>query len=153
MRAVSIQHKVQLNKLPFVYTFLLGLSLCFLNIYLASVFVFGSLVLNPMVLLINAQLMGKAQNRLKPMLLVVSLLALLVLNDIGVSILYEAPHTAEMDLWIKLTQLLGILPLLGIARKHIMHNHFVNTREKIVSLLILVLGSLGYYSASLAILF
>ena len=152
MTLLSLKKTFESRPMGQQYLFLVGILFCYFNIYLSTIFVFGSLFLNPMVLLVNGKLLTRTLQSTKPIYMIISLLAIIIINDVGVSTLYEAPHTAEMDLWIKVSQLLTILPLFGMARKQIALNTKSAKGEKNFSLTLLSLGIVGYYAAGLGLL-
>lgn len=152
MTLLSLKKTFESRPMGQQYLFLVGILFCYFNIYLSTIFVFGSLFLNPMVLLVNGKLLTRTLQSTKPIYMIISLLAIIIINDVGVSTLYEAPHTAEMDLWIKITQLMGVLPVVGMTRKHIKYNKEVGDHKRNFCLLILAGGLFVYYGLSLSII-
>ncbi len=125
----------------------LSVALVLINVILSTQFALGSIILNPLIMIFLGQLLSRSHRDKSPLVLIAWFLGLILANEILLSLLYQSPKSEYIDLWIKISALVGLVPAIGMIIKTIRRNKTADSQVKAWSIVLTLLVPGIYFSA------
>jgi hypothetical protein len=123
---------------------LISIGVIIANLLLGHLFAPSGMMLTPIALTITTAVIVFGSNKLRPIYVTLTVLGLIIINDIGLKLYSGGTHDSEGLGWLHLMLFMGLIPAYILTIVGVFRNKQAQLAEKVISLLIFPLIITGH---------